>query len=324
MNIRKSRRNLATLLAAICLGVVTFFPSLLCAQRDSGGDNLTLTRSEVPTLAQRTSDLKDARFSTDSVVLKVMEQRNIPCRTPGIVNVSKIKEGQLVNEDDLLMALDDRKSRLDSDRLKQEHAKAKKEASTRVELEFQKRSIEVSQVELNRALNSNQRVDGAVAQTEIDQLNLMVQKAIAEKNKIEFQIGLKEMAAEIRGAEYAIGQQKVEEHQIYSPIRGMVVEIFKYPGEWVEMSEPVCRIIRLDKLRAEVKVPAEIALNDLVGSEAVFIPKLPSLNGKSFPAKVIFVVPEANPVNSEMRVWVEIANIDLKLVPGLTGRVTID
>ena len=270
-----------------------------------------------------TSTDPEYRFTANNVVTKITEERRIPCSTPGIILESKLSEGVMLSRDDLMISLDDRKAQLEVDRLKKELDKAEKEASTRVELEYQVKSIDVAIVELNRAIQSNQRTPGAVAQTEIDQLNLMVQKARSEKDKIEFQIKLKEMAVDVRKVELAIGKEKLADHKIRSPIAGMVVEVFRRPGEWVEMSEPVCRMIRLDKLRAEVKVPAEIALNNLVGSEAVFQPSLPSLKDMQFSGKVIFVDPEANPVSREMRVWVEIDNRKLKLVPGLAGKVSI-
>ena len=79
----------------------------------------------------------------------------------------------------------------------------------------------------------------------------------------------------------------------------------------------------MDKLKTEVKIPASIALNGLLGQPAVFIPKLQSLKSKRYPAKIIFVYPEANPVSASVRVWVEIDNQDLELIAGLTGRLEI-
>lgn len=290
-----------------------------------------LTIATDATLAQETAQIGttsagngfEERFAANNVVLKISEERNIPCRTPGIIQSSNIREGSMLKLDEVIINLDARKAELEVTRLRKELAKTAKEASTRVELEFQKKSIEVAKAELKRAQDSNERLPGSVAQSEIDQLALVVEKAEAEHEKIEFQIKLKEMAVEVRKVELSIGEEKLADHQIKSPLVGMVVEIFKRPGEWVEMSDPVCRMIRLDKLRAEVKVPAEIALDNLVGSPAMFQPDLPALQTQQFSAKVIFVEREANPVSREMRAWVEIENRGLKLVPGLTGSVSI-
>jgi multidrug efflux pump subunit AcrA (membrane-fusion protein) len=105
----------------------------------------------------------------------------------------------------------------------------------------------------------------------------------------------------------------------------MIVDVFRREGEWVDASEPVARVVRLDVLRAEIKLPATLALNDLVGTNATFIPKLdsPSLQ-QSYPGKVVFVYPEANPISADVRVWIEIENQDLKLIPGLLGKIEVN
>ena len=205
-----------------------------------------------------------------------------------------------------VMEIDDAMVKLEIDKLKKERDIAAKEASTTVELQFKKRSIEVAEAELGRALRSNQRQPGAVARSEIDQLTLMVQRAIAERETTEFQIKVRGMQTEVKKMEVSIGEKKLNDHKINSPITGMVVEILKKQGEWVQASEPVAKLIRLDKLKTEIKVPASVALDRLVGCKGTFKPNLKSLGGKDYPAIVTFVYPEANPVNASVRVWVEL------------------
>jgi len=134
---------------------------------------------------------------------------------------------------------------------------------------------------------------------------------------------LREMSSQVQDVALEIGKKKLSDHRILSPISGMVVEVLKKEGEWVEVSESIARIVQLDKLKTEIKVPAALALNDLAGSPAVFKPNLKSLANKEYPAKVIYVFPEANPVNASVRVWVEIDNQNLDLVSGLTGQLEI-
>ena len=275
------------------------------------------------TVNAQSTDSGGERYSTGKAVLKIMEQREVPCRAAGVIRTSHLQEGRMLKQGELVVQIDDRLARLEVDRLTREHQKAVKEASTRVELEFHQQSVAVAKAELNRAKLSNQRQPGSVAQSEIDQLTLMVQRAIAEKDKTEFEIEVRNMTAEIKQVELDAGRQKLEHHRVLSPLDGMIVEVMKQEGEWVESSQPVCRMLRLDKLKTEVKVPAEIALNDLMDAPAEFFPELTSLAGKAFAGRVIFVDPEANPVDASVKVWVEIDNPDLELVAGLTGRLVI-
>lgn len=262
-------------------------------------------------------------FIAENAALKFIEERSVACLASGVMKASHVKEGTLVEKGQLVAEIDDDRASLDVSKLEKELAIAQKEASTTVELEYAKRSIEVAEVELGRARRANQARPGAIADSEIDQLNLVVQKSIAEKDKTEFQIELKNMSTQVQQVELAIGKKTLADHRISSPISGMVVEVLKKEGEWVEVSESIARIVQLDKLKTEVRVPAAIALDDLLGSPAVFRPNLKSLANKQYDAKVIFVLPEANPVNAQVRVWVEIDNQDLELVAGLTGQLEI-
>ena len=272
--------------------------------------------AEARACGQETVVIKDA-------ILKVIESRDVPSKVSGVILQSEIQEGTLVKVGQRLMNIDDQMAQLNLQRLIKEQAVAAEEAATTVEIEYMKRSIQVAQGELSRALQSNQRLPGAVPMSEVEQLSLLAERAVAEKDKTTFEMGIKDQQAAIREVEVKIGKQQIVDHQIDSPLTGKVVELYKRKGEWVDASQPVARVIQLNKLKTEIKVPASIALNQLEGTKAVFTPKLDSLDGQTFSGHVIFVTPEANPVNSTIRVWVEIKNTELKLVPGLIGTVEL-
>jgi multidrug efflux pump subunit AcrA (membrane-fusion protein) len=277
---------------------------------------LSLTGTAGVACGQETVTVKDA-------ILKIIESRDIPSKSSGVILRSDIQEGTLVTVGQQLMEIDDQMAQLNLQKLIKEQNIAAEEAATTVELEFMKRSINVAQAELSRALESNQRLPGAVPKSEIEQLALLAERAVAEKDKTIFDMGIKTRQAAIREVEVQIGKQQLADHKIVSPLAGKVVELYKRQGEWVDASQPVARIVQLNKLKTEIKVPASTALNNLKGTKAVFTPKLKSLDGQTFAGKVIFIAPEANPVNSTIRVWVEIENTDLKLVPGLLGTIEL-
>ena len=77
-------------------------------------------------------------------------------------------------------------------------------------------------------------------------------------------------------------------------------------------------------MKTEVKLSAVKALHRLENAAATFYPALDlALPQESYPGRVTFAYPEANPISSEVRVWVEIENTNLRLIPGLTGRLEI-
>ncbi len=116
----------------------------------------------------------------------------------------------------------------------------------------------------------------------------------------------------------------LERSSIRSPIDGMIISVSAKPGEWVEPGQPIVKIVRMDRLKIEGFVPAGIASQLRIGDPASAIINQEWLQGKSFNGKVVFINPEANPVNSNVQIWVEIDNRELKLIPGLEANLTVE
>lgn len=260
----------------------------------------------------------------ENSVLKIVEIRNIAAETSGIINQTLIQEGSRVTADQMIMEIDSAQAMIENKKAEKELEIAKVEADSRVDLKFIQRSIDVHQSEFSRAVRSNQRRPGVVAQSELDQLALVVNRAQAEKEQAEFNIRLRGLTRDVKQVQLELSALKQAQCQIKSPMAGMIVEVLKRKGEWVAASEAVAKVIRLDVLRTEIKVPVADALQDLMGASAKFYPKLKSGGVQDFyTGKVVFIYPEANPISGEVRVWVEIQNPEFKLIPGLTGRVEI-
>ena len=62
---------------------------------------------------------------------------------------------------------------------------------------------------------------------------------------------------------------------------------------------------------------------DLQGLAVKLTVDLPNDAGHEFPGKITFVDPEVDPVNSQVRVWVEVLNQDLRLRPGMQAKMVM-
>lgn len=275
-------------------------------------------------LATLQSDLQGQQtYVVDNAVLTICEEKHVPSLTSGVISKALVREGSIVKFGQLIAEIDSESTSMEIEKLQAELELANTEAASSVDQIYAQKTIDVSQAELNRAWRTNQRSQGAVSQSELDQLTMEVEKSRAELEKILDGKGLKFKQARIRDIDLKMGRRDLKDHRIKASVKGMVVEVFKKQGEWIDASEPFVRIVRLDKLRAEVRVPASFALRGIRGRTGEFVPSLESLKSRKYPAKIVFVHPEANPVNATVRVWVEIDNPDLKLVSGLAGRLTI-
>ena len=107
------------------------------------------------------------------------------------------------------------------------------------------------------------------------------------------------------------------QHKIIAPLDGVVVEIFRDKGDWVTAGDPVVRVIRLDRLRAEGFIESAL-IQSIRNNRRVHLTI--QLGANSFvqrEGEIVFISPEIDPVNNEVRFWVEFDNPKLDVLPGM-------
>jgi macrolide-specific efflux system membrane fusion protein len=275
-------------------------------------------------IAALAADAKSEPLEISSAVIKVAEEVAVPAGEPGVLLRLDAKEGQLVALGDLLAQVFDGDLRLAVDRAKLEAEIATRKMNNDVNVRFAKKSIEVARAELARSLETNQKYPKTVSETELDRQRLLVERGDLEVKQAEHDQEIAALEREVRDNELQAAQEQLARRTITAPLAGMVVEVFRRRGEWVQPGETVARIVRMDKLRAEGFLAAKHARLDLVGSKVKV--KIVPANGKDqeFQGQIVFVSPEIDPINSQVRVWAEVENSELKLRPGMTATLTIE
>jgi macrolide-specific efflux system membrane fusion protein len=162
-----------------------------------------------------------------------------------------------------------------------------------------------------------------VSDTEIDRLRLAADKAELEIEQALHEQETARLTSRLKEIEMDLAKQSVDRRLLTSPISGMVVQVNLHQGEWVQPGKTVVRVLRVDRLRVEGFIAAEQLSGDLVGRRATLTVDLPGRAGAAFEGAVVFVSPEINPVNQQVRVWAEVENRQLLLRPGLRGNLTI-
>jgi macrolide-specific efflux system membrane fusion protein len=117
---------------------------------------------------------------------------------------------------------------------------------------------------------------------------------------------------------------KVARCELRSPIDGVVVEILHNKGEWLDPGEPLVRILTLNPLRVEFFVAASrYGQAELIGHQVELETQLPGDKKGLFAGEIVFVSPEIQPVNGQIRVYAEVQNPEYLLRPGARGKLTI-
>jgi multidrug efflux pump subunit AcrA (membrane-fusion protein) len=228
----------------------------------------------------------------------------------------------LVEQGQLLAKVDDRSATLKANQAKFQLTLAQQEAVNDIAVRLATKTHEVAVQELKRAQRINQKLPNSVSAVEVALKQLASDRTALELENAKYQQGQAEITAQIREAEFELAQHEVQQHGVYSPIDGMIVHVEKRAGEYVELGAAVARVVRVDRVRAEGFAPASLAAKGLLGRRATLHILL---DGKSteVEGKVVFVSPEADPVNQEVPIWAEFKNQEMLLKPGLRGRMII-
>lgn len=258
-----------------------------------------------------------------AVLVKLIEQVEVPAREAGVLASLAVREGEMVKSGAPLAQIEDTEAQFAKRAAAVELLAARKQAESDVKVRYAKKSLEVAEAELRRAVDSRKRLPESVSQSELDQLRLVVDRSSLEIEQAQLELELAQAARELKEVELQSAEHDIQKRKIVAPLAGFIVEVNRHRGEWVEPGQTILRILRLDRLRAEGLVNAQAVTGDLLGRRA----KLSvTLDGKpqEFVGKIVFVSPEIDPVNGQVRVWAEIDNPQLSLRPGLHGSMAIE
>lgn len=265
----------------------------------------------------------NSALEIDSVLLALVEEAEVPAREAGALAEIKVREGQIVSRGALLAQIDDTEPRIALERARLEAAEAKRLAGNDVAVRVARKTLEVAEVELKRADETRDRFSKTISQSELDERRLKADKCALEVEQAEHQFKTAAHLARVAASELELAERNVERRRIVSPLDGAVVKVYRRAGEWVEPGDAVLRVVRINPLRAEAFVNAGEIVGELTGRQVRLTVDLPGRGEVVFPGRLVFVSPEVDPFNGQVRVWAEIENRDRLLSPGLRGRMSL-
>lgn len=265
------------------------------------------------------------RGLTANGLVKLIDDVDVPAQEAGQIVQLLVAEGQAVKTGELLARLDDDLQKLALTRALGELQVQVRKAESDVAVRAAKKSAAVAQADLDRALAARRNFPESISDSEVDSLRLKAEKAFLDIEQAEFELDLARVTRGIRQAEADQARLGVERRQIRAAFDGTIVEMARQVGEWVQPGEKVLRMVRLDRLRIEVMLPPSTDRRGLAGAAVVFEPNVSgqAVSGRSLEGKIVFVHPEIDPVNGQIRVWAEVENKDGWLLPGDRGTLRV-
>ncbi len=226
--------------------------------------------------------------------LKALEDVTISPKKAGIIKQILVKEGDRVKKGQVIVHLDDVDARLQVERAE---ANVQQAAA----------SLETSRVTLARyhkLLESK-----VIPQQTYDDLTLKMK--------------LDEARLALAKAELNIAKQNLLDHQIVSPIEGILHLKIAAVGEHVNVApkDEIMKIVQMDPLELEFYVPENLAGTIRPESKIQFVVK--AFSEEKYLAVLRFISPTADPNTRNVKMKALVKNPNYRLKPGFFAEVSI-
>jgi macrolide-specific efflux system membrane fusion protein len=261
--------------------------------------------------------------SADSAILQLIEQVDVPARVPGQLISVAVREGDLVDQGAPVAQIEDGESKLLYRQALVELELSVEQAANNVAIRSAQRSLDFARAEDNRLERAAVELPGSVSISECEQAKHKVDQAELDIERAQLESRLDKLKEKLKRQELDLGKYRIGMKKIMAPLPGVVVEVLRHQGEWVEPGDKVVRIVGIDRLRAEGLLHVRHVTSELKGKPATVVATIPGQPEVKCTGEIVFVSPEVNPVNGLVRISVEFENPDRLLRPGLRAKITI-
>lgn len=231
-------------------------------------------------------------------VIYPIAERELSFSTSGLIARALVREGDLVNQGDLLIALE-----ADLSLLEVERRRMLLEDQTAIEVLQERLSILQEQYASLRSLFEQSSV---VSLDELRAFELEMLETNGQLSNAQFRKRIEE-------TELAMELAMLEQTQMLSPIDGVVTDVIRQPGEWAQGGEPIVRIVDMRQVELRATLPDQLVRSLQVGQQVmVSIEHVGTREGR-----VAYIAPVADPASSRVWVHVVVDNEDASVIAGM-------
>jgi macrolide-specific efflux system membrane fusion protein len=297
--------------------------SMMIAAPAAPAFTTAIVATVLTTAAPLATTARGEEIRIESAVVTPVDQVDLPSRAVGQIVEIAVNDGAAVRKGDTIARVDTTEAEMAVEKARGALAIAKAEAANRHRVEASAKGAAVAKAELQRAVEAGEKYAKSISQTELDRLRLAAEQLQLEHAEARHDLEVAVLNAELKKVEVDMAERMLERHRLVSPINGIVVELRRRLGEWVEPGMPVARIISTDPLRVEGFLDGRRLSRVQVGLPVRFTPAGDDAKPVHYVGKLSFISPEANPVNGQIRIAAMFENPERRLLPGLHGELVI-
>jgi multidrug efflux pump subunit AcrA (membrane-fusion protein) len=262
----------------------------------------------------------------------------VPAQEAGRLMKVHVKGGEAIDENFLIAEIDNRDTLAKEKIAMGERDVAQAQADSDAELEVANKAVEVSKAEYDSNKEIQQKNPGAVSATELRKFLFQWDRALAQVKVAETDRVVAGLTTKVKEAQLEATANELARRQIASPFKGVVNEVYRQVGEWVQPGEPIAHIVQFDKIRVKGFVYANVASpSDLIGKPVEI--KIFTAGNKTETARgqidfASSIIEGAGERGGEFRIWADIDNQKLvdpvtkketwKIQPGASATMLID
>lgn len=281
--------------------------------------------------------VKQPNFTGPGVVMvphglvTAFDDIRVPAREPGTLITLQVRGGEQVRYGDILGEIDNRDALAKRKIAEGELTVATTQAESTAELEAAQKAAEVSKVEMDQNVQIRLKNPDAVSDLDMRRSRFQYDRALAQIKVAEVDRVVAQLTTVVKGTQVEAADNELERRRIHAPQNGVVVEVFKHVGEWVQPGEAIMRVVRLDRVRVEGFVLADEATpSDVAGKPVEVTVHLSRGKTEVVRGVISFVSPlvEGTGRSRQFRVWAEVENRQIAghyvIQPGASADLRID
>jgi multidrug resistance efflux pump len=248
-------------------------------------------------------------------MVSLIRYQSLPARQAGVIRELALEDGTLVQEGltvkkgQILGSLDDEDAlaRQRAAETEQKVAVAEKHKA-QAGIAAAKATVKVAAAEVAESKDINLRAPGSVPQTQVRRQVLTEERAASESEVAERELETATLMIDAKQAQYDVASITLKHHQIEAAQDGVIVQVYRRLGEWVQPGDSILRIVYMDKLRVEGFVDADAyTADEIAGREVEVTARLPNGRVEKF-RSVISFVDELVDSSGDFRVWCDVEN----------------
>lgn len=229
------------------------------------------------------------------ILIVPIDEIDLPAQEAGVIVELGVKMGTQVKQGQLIGRVNDKDAQARLKAARAELEMARVQAETDAPVQEALAMVEIADAEYSNSKQINSENAGAVSLFELRRLEATAKRAHfrAVIARVDQQVA--KLTALGRAAQVERLEAELERRRIVAPISGVVVRRFRDAGEWVNAGDPVVRLLRMDRLRAEAMVNAEdYTPAELIGQRIKLVVTIKRGVEREVVAQITHVSPEVD------------------------------